>query len=271
MEDRYLFTYYLLSSRLKGKTLIFADNVTVAYKLSLFLKAFQLKSMVYDAHLPIKSRMQALADFNRGTVPILVATDSQADDKEYGVARGIDFLNITTVINFHLPVDGESYTHRIGRTARGNCAGAAVTFYDPAQVAKPGMDYVIPEWLAANSKLINMDADTFRYRCADALRSVTSVRVKEAARESLRQAIASSERLSEFWSSHPLEFDVVGKAKTREQVKVGGKSIPSYLQKDWEKGVDAEIRVEDIRFHRRNRMLNKQKSKRGGKKSKKAL
>lgn len=228
--------------------------------------------MVYDAHLPIKSRMQALADFNRGTVPILVATDSRTDDKEYGVARGIDFLNITTVINFHLPVDGESYTHRIGRTARGNCAGAAVTFYDPSIVATPGAEYIIPEWLEANSKAISMDADSFRYRCADALRSVTAVRVKEAAREALRQAIASSEKLSEFWSSHPLEFDVVGKAKTREQVKVGGKSIPSYLQKEWERGVDAEVRVEDVRFNRPNRMQNKLRMKRGSKKaSKKAL
>jgi len=56
------------------------------------------------------ARQRALADFDRGKVKVLVATDI--------VARGIDVDGISHVINYELPNDPESYVHRIGRTAR---------------------------------------------------------------------------------------------------------------------------------------------------------
>ena len=43
-------------------------------------------------------------------------TNSDKDD--YGVSRGIDFNNVSFVTNFDMPTSVESYTHRIGRTAR---------------------------------------------------------------------------------------------------------------------------------------------------------
>ena len=56
------------------------------------------------------ARMAALDDFKKGRCRVLVATDI--------AARGIDVDGITHVVNFDLPMEPESYVHRIGRTAR---------------------------------------------------------------------------------------------------------------------------------------------------------
>ena len=49
-------------------------------------------------------------------------------DKEAGVVRGIDFQFVSNVINFDFPPDVDSYIHRVGRTARGNNKGTALSF-----------------------------------------------------------------------------------------------------------------------------------------------
>lgn len=50
------------------------------------------------------------------------------NDKESGVVRGIDFQFVSNVINFDFPPDVDSYIHRVGRTARGNNKGTALSF-----------------------------------------------------------------------------------------------------------------------------------------------
>ena len=49
-------------------------------------------------------------------------------DKESGVARGIDFQNVSNVVNFDFPSCVDAYVHRVGRTARGDKAGTALSF-----------------------------------------------------------------------------------------------------------------------------------------------
>ncbi len=65
-------------------------------------------------------RTRALADFEKGRLDALIATDV--------AARGIDVHGITHVINFDPPEDQDGYTHRIGRTARAGRSGVGVTF-----------------------------------------------------------------------------------------------------------------------------------------------
>ena len=59
---------------------------------------------------------------------VLVATDI--------AARGIDVDGITHVINFDLPMEPESYVHRIGRTARASKDGAAISFCDSEEISQ---------------------------------------------------------------------------------------------------------------------------------------
>ena len=65
-------------------------------------------------------RETVMHEFKAGRINILVATDI--------VARGIDIDDIRLVINFDVPHDSEDYVHRIGRTARANNDGVALTF-----------------------------------------------------------------------------------------------------------------------------------------------
>ena len=71
------------------------------------------------------ARQRALDSFKRGTIRVLVATDI--------AARGIDVDGISHVINFELPVEPESYVHRIGRTARAGASGVALSFCEPEE------------------------------------------------------------------------------------------------------------------------------------------
>ncbi|WP_345267241.1 DEAD/DEAH box helicase [Nibrella viscosa] len=65
-------------------------------------------------------REVVLRDFKNKQFPILVATDV--------LSRGIDIDNLTHVVNFDIPRDAEDYIHRIGRTARAEATGTAITF-----------------------------------------------------------------------------------------------------------------------------------------------
>ncbi|MEJ7812949.1 MAG: DEAD/DEAH box helicase [Gemmatimonadaceae bacterium] len=72
-------------------------------------------------------RMQALADFKRGALRVLVATDI--------AQRGLDIAGISHVINYDVPQDAEDYVHRIGRTGRAAATGDAFTFMAPDEIA----------------------------------------------------------------------------------------------------------------------------------------
>jgi len=71
------------------------------------------------------ARQRALENFRDNTSRVLVATDI--------AARGIDVDGVTHVINFDLPIEAESYVHRIGRTARAGASGIAISFCDPSE------------------------------------------------------------------------------------------------------------------------------------------
>ncbi|NQX93025.1 MAG: DEAD/DEAH box helicase [Flavobacteriales bacterium] len=71
------------------------------------------------------SRINAMSDFAKGEVDILVSTDV--------AARGIDIPEVSHVINFNIPKDYHDYVHRIGRTGRAFKAGEAISFADRAE------------------------------------------------------------------------------------------------------------------------------------------
>jgi ATP-dependent RNA helicase RhlE len=70
-------------------------------------------------------RTRALKGFREGSVRVLVATDI--------ASRGIDVPEVSAVINMELPLETESYVHRIGRTARAGEEGVAISFVSQAE------------------------------------------------------------------------------------------------------------------------------------------
>jgi ATP-dependent RNA helicase DeaD len=75
-----------------------------------------------------RTRERVLKKFKAKKTLILVATDV--------AARGIDVNDLTHVVNYHIPQDPESYTHRIGRTGRAGNKGTAITLITPSEWRK---------------------------------------------------------------------------------------------------------------------------------------
>ena len=75
-----------------------------------------------------QERDEVMYHFKAGMTDVLVATDI--------VARGIDIDDIRTVINYDVPHDAEDYVHRIGRTARADRDGEAITFVSEADISR---------------------------------------------------------------------------------------------------------------------------------------
>lgn len=70
-------------------------------------------------------RDRVMARFRGGQVELLIATDV--------AARGLDIEHVSHVINFDIPLDPESYVHRIGRTGRAGRTGCAITLVTPRE------------------------------------------------------------------------------------------------------------------------------------------
>lgn len=81
--------------------------------------------------------------FHKGKIRFLIATDI--------AARGLDFSNVTHVVNFHFPFDRETYTHRSGRTGRSGREGVCVTLVTRREMGKVDKLFKMlkrePEWL----------------------------------------------------------------------------------------------------------------------------
>lgn len=97
------------------------DNVELAFS---FLQNKGYSVTKIHGGMMQKDRIKAMEEYKSGNYRILVATDI--------AARGIDVDDISHVINIDIPVEKESYVHRIGRTARGeDKIGKAITFKTP--------------------------------------------------------------------------------------------------------------------------------------------
>ncbi len=84
-----------------------------------------ISSAAFHGNKAQNARQRALNDFMMGHIRVLVATDI--------AARGIDVSNVTHVVNFDMPLDPETYVHRVGRTARKGNSGIAISLCDPSE------------------------------------------------------------------------------------------------------------------------------------------
>ena len=118
----------LFKNQKPQRVIVFASS---KLKVKEVAKAFlRLKLNVGEMHsdLDQSQRDHIMHEFKSGRIHILVATNI--------VARGIDIDDIRLVINYDVPHDAEDYVHRIGRTARANHDGCAITFVSETEQVK---------------------------------------------------------------------------------------------------------------------------------------
>ncbi|MBS4056417.1 MAG: DEAD/DEAH box helicase [Bacteroidetes bacterium] len=118
----------LIAKRDLPLILIFSATKNHVKELEKALKqrAFNVKAIHSD--LEQEQRKEVLNQFKNREIQILVATDI--------VSRGIDIDDISLVINFNVPGDAEDYVHRVGRTARAEKSGLAITFINENEYGK---------------------------------------------------------------------------------------------------------------------------------------
>mmetsp|Transcript_15919 Transcript_15919/g.36710 ORF Transcript_15919/g.36710 Transcript_15919/m.36710 type:complete len:679 (-) Transcript_15919:287-2323(-) len=302
-KDKNLVLYVFLKlGLLKGKGIFFVNSTDGGYRLKLFLEQFHIRSSVLNAELPFRSRLNIIEQFNVGNFDYLIATDESTDaadtddedesdnedddidsdddsdapqkgpkskkkkDEEYGVSRGLDFRNVSFVVNVDFPPSARSYAHRVGRTARGGAKGVALSLvekdsYDEHEVLRAVQDDQpkISNAGAATDTLQSSTAgstdpstDTpsneqcqpspldfdlreiegFRYRVEDVSRAVTKNSIKEARAAELRAEIMNSERLQAHFEDNPTDLQLLRHdrlATNASKVQEHLKHIPKYL------------------------------------------
>ena len=107
--------------------LIFASSIKSVKEIKKTLNRSGFKSSDMHSELNQEQRENTIRDFKNKKIKILVATDI--------LSRGIDIKGIELVINYEVPHDAEDYVHRIGRTARADKTGEAITFINSKQVS----------------------------------------------------------------------------------------------------------------------------------------
>ena len=114
----------LIKNLLQGKDhdhiIIFSSRKVTVKEITKALNQQGLPAKGIHSDLNQQEREQVLLDFKNKKTKIIVATDI--------LSRGIDIKGINLVINYDIPSDAEDYVHRIGRTARGDNTGVAITF-----------------------------------------------------------------------------------------------------------------------------------------------
>ena len=115
----------LLKDNDLGTTLIFVRTKRAADRVAETLSRMKFQSEAIHGGHTQGRRQNTLDGFRKGRIKILVATDV--------AARGLDVKGIAHVINYDIPGTPDDYVHRIGRTARADAEGDAITFVSPGE------------------------------------------------------------------------------------------------------------------------------------------
>jgi len=218
--------------------MIFCNTRMAVDKVQSFLTKQGYASEALHGDIPQGRRSKTISQFKRGSFHILVATDV--------AARGIHIDNLSLVINYDVPVDKDSYVHRIGRTGRAGNGGKAISLVTTDDIMtlyeiEEHIGTLIPEaelpseelfakraaeaqnWLEAN-KLKEKPARTPRK--ASALSSKS--KLKKSSVSSKSRALPSESAKSALSSSDSVDKGIVrksGKSKTARSSHEALKSL----------------------------------------------
>jgi len=120
---------YIISNRKDyNSILIFSSTKAKVSDIVRSIKSAGFKANGISSNLEQSKREEVLNGFRSKRIRILVATDV--------MSRGIDIKEINMVVNFDVPQDAEDYVHRVGRTARVDTKGEAITLVNPRDMFK---------------------------------------------------------------------------------------------------------------------------------------
>jgi len=105
--------------------IIFTRTKTGTLDVTELLEKHGFRAAALNGDMTQQLREQTLDRLRSGILDIVVATDV--------AARGIDIERISLVVNYDIPLDAESYVHRIGRTGRAGRSGRALLFVEPRE------------------------------------------------------------------------------------------------------------------------------------------
>lgn len=145
----------LLSHILKtfswNSIILFASRKETVKKLDIAFQRSGIPAKAFHSDLAQSEREEILRAFKNKQVKIIIGTDV--------LSRGIDVEGISMVINWDVPPDPEDYVHRIGRTARAESTGTAITFINDRDqrqfgnierlIGEPIAKISLPEFLGA--------------------------------------------------------------------------------------------------------------------------
>jgi ATP-dependent RNA helicase RhlE len=121
-----LINYLLRDEETYSRVIVFVgtkENAEMVYKI--IKRRSEGEKRILHSNKGQSTRLNAINAFKSGVIRILITTDISS--------RGIDVEEISHVINFDLPSKQEDYVHRIGRTARANKTGTAISLVNPAE------------------------------------------------------------------------------------------------------------------------------------------
>ncbi|MEO5975617.1 MAG: DEAD/DEAH box helicase [Chryseolinea sp.] len=111
---------HLLKNTVWNSVIVFASTKETVKKLDTAFQRAGLPAKAFHSDLEQQEREIILREFKNKQINMLIGTDV--------LSRGIDVEGISLVINFDVPPDPEDYVHRVGRTARAETTGTAITF-----------------------------------------------------------------------------------------------------------------------------------------------
>lgn len=118
----------ILSNFKPENVIIFANTKAEVQEIADTLQKNRIDALAIHGDLEQYERNDVLVQFANKSCPVLVATDV--------AARGLDIKELSMVINYDLPHSQETYTHRIGRTARAGMEGLAFALISPYEADK---------------------------------------------------------------------------------------------------------------------------------------
>jgi ATP-dependent RNA helicase RhlE len=121
-----LINYLLRDEETYSRVIVFVgtkENAEMVFKI--IKRRSEGEKRILHSNKGQSTRLNAINAFKSGIVRVLITTDISS--------RGIDVESVSHVINFDLPQNHEDYVHRIGRTARANNTGTAISLINPAE------------------------------------------------------------------------------------------------------------------------------------------